>query len=73
LAQAPSYVESLGIDGTLARELIDLVTAQPGMNTTAIKKAIGGNAYRIGDELARLEVDGKSATPSVQGTRSSGT
>lgn len=44
---------------TLARELIDLVTAQPGMNTTAIKKAIGGNAYRIGDELARLEVDGK--------------
>ncbi len=56
---APSYVETLGVDETLGRELLDLVSARPGMTTTAISKAVtGGNAV-IRSELTMLGADGK--------------
>ncbi len=57
---APSYLDSLGIDETLARALLDLITAKPGLSTTAIEKMKpGGGVTAIRDELRMLEVDGR--------------
>ncbi len=58
--EAPSYVESLGVDETLARALLDLITAKPGLSTTAIEKTKpGGGVTAVRDELRMLEADGK--------------
>lgn len=57
--EAPSYVESLGVDMTLAQDLLDVILARPGMSTTAIDKAVTGNATAIRGELMMLEADGK--------------
>ncbi len=57
--EAPSYVESLGVDMTLAQDLLDVILARPGMSTTAIDKAVTGNATAIRSELMMLKADGK--------------
>jgi DNA-binding transcriptional MocR family regulator len=48
--EAPSYLETLGVDESLGRELVAIITARPGMSTNAIETAVtsGRAAERLG-------------------------
>ena len=39
---SPSHVESLGVDETLARNLLGVIQTRPGLTTKAIDKAVIG-------------------------------
>jgi hypothetical protein len=56
---APSYVETLGIDQSLATALLDTVTAKPGLSSKKIEEVVTGGATAIRSELVMLEADGK--------------
>jgi hypothetical protein len=58
--QAPTYLDTLGEDTTLVKNLLELIEARPGLSTSGIEKTKpGGGVTAIRTELRLLEADGK--------------